>query len=107
MKVEQRNIGFNFKALGEILFGASLKAINEQKQQEEEIQKELDIIYEEEKRSGATKRIQELSNKLSEYEEEKEKKHRIPNVKTKAKTTVETEKQNIKKTKKNDREIGE
>ena len=105
MRVKQKNIGFNFRELGEILFGASIKSINEQKQQEEEIQKELNIIYEEEKRSGATKRIQELSERLSKHEEDKDKKQR--NSKIAKKVKIDTVKQDRKIVKQNDREIAE
>ena len=103
MEANQRKIGFNFRALGEILFGASIKAINEQNRQEKGLQEELDRIYAEEKKSGAAKRIQELSDKLEKHDE-KEKKQKIQKVETKS-PILNTEKKDKKKNKTNDREI--
>ena len=103
MEAKQRNIGFNFKALSEILFGASIKTIKEQNMQEKGLQEELDRIYAEEKKLGATKRIQELSEKLEKHDE-KEKKQRIPRIETKS-PVLNNAKQDKKKIEKNDKEI--
>ena len=103
MEAKQRNIGFNFKALSEILFGASIKTIKEQNMQEKGLQEELDRIYAEEKKIGATKRIQELSDNLEKHDE-KEKKQKIQKVETKSQI-LNSAKQKQKQPKENGREI--
>ena len=101
MEAEQKKLGLNIRALYEILFGTKT-----QKQNEEDINEELERIYAEERKSGATKRIQELGKSLTEIEPIKEK-TKIQKVKTKAKTSIETQHHDNEQINEKGRELGE
>ena len=99
MEAEQKKLGLNIRALYEILFGTKT-----QKQNEEDINEELERIYAEERKSGATKRIQELSNRLTETEPVKEK-QKIQKIKTKS--VIQNKQHDDKEINEKGRELGE
>ena len=102
MQVNKSMIKGIFVALGSF-FGMEGKENKIQMQKQEELEKELEAIRKEEEKLGATKRINKLSDILQSYKVEPEKLKTAKKI-SKVKTENIPE---IKKTKIEDREIGD